>query len=124
MRLAWSGGGECTKTWVAPPYSAPLRSSRAPLKVCLIILRQKTPPFAGWGCMALWQALCSTPGIPQGLRESTLVEVASGHDMTVSDGRAGETAHSRSRQPKNPPASAVGSGQARNVARLYTFVNV
>jgi hypothetical protein len=33
--------------------------------------------------MALWQALCYATCIPQGLRESTLVEVASGHDMTV-----------------------------------------
>ena len=48
-----------------------------------IFLRQKTSPFEGWECMALWQALCSTPCLPQGLRESTLVEVASGHDMTV-----------------------------------------
>ena len=61
--------------------------------------------------MALWQALCSTSSIPQGLRECTLVAVASGHDMTVSDGSARETAHPRSRQPKHPPASAVGSGQ-------------
>src|SRR5258707_7234965 len=84
--------------------------------MAFIILRQKTPPFEGWGCMAVWQALCSTPCLPQGLRESTLVEVASGHDMTVSDGRDRETAHPRSRQPKNPPASAVGSGQPQSFA--------
>jgi hypothetical protein len=28
-------------------------------------------------------ALCDTPIIPQGLRKFTLVEVASGHDMTM-----------------------------------------
>jgi hypothetical protein len=33
--------------------------------------------------MALWQVLCYSFRIPKGLRESTLVEVASGHDMTV-----------------------------------------
>src|SRR5260370_21693154 len=74
-------------------------------------MREKGRGLEGWGCMALWQALCSTPCLPQGLRECTLVEVASGHDMTVSDGSDRETAHPRSRQPKNPPASAVGSGQ-------------
>ncbi len=53
------------------------------LDTSFIFLRQKTPPFEGWGCMALWQALCYTTCLPQDLRESTLAEVASGHDMTV-----------------------------------------
>ncbi len=35
--------------------------------------------------MALWLAVCDPVHIPQGLRKLTLVEVASGHDMTVSD---------------------------------------
>ncbi len=32
-----------------------------------------------------WLAVCYTAYLPQGLRESTLVEGASGYDMTVSD---------------------------------------
>src|SRR5260221_2622840 len=35
--------------------------------------------------MALWYTVCYTVRIPQGLRESTPVEAASGRDMTVSD---------------------------------------
>jgi hypothetical protein len=53
----------------------------------LILLRQKTPPFrAGdeWrGLLAVWE----TAHIPPGLRKFTLAQVASGHDMMVSDWR-------------------------------------
>ncbi len=76
--------------------------------VVIIISGVKTPPFR-YGDETPSSALCYTVCIPQGLRKSTLVEAALGRDMTVSD-QPGNPPRGNG-QPKNLPASAVGSGQ-------------
>jgi ABC-2 type transport system ATP-binding protein len=43
-------------------------------RVCDYLSPPEDPALQGWGCMALWLAVCYTACLPQGLRESTPVE--------------------------------------------------